>query len=82
MPTVLRVDGFQIVIYASAREHGPAHVHVFHSGEEVVIELGTRKSGVTLRTIRGMRRTRVHAAVAVVEEHADVLRAKWEEYHG
>jgi hypothetical protein len=53
MPTVLRVDGFRIVIFASQREHGPAHVHVFHSGEEVVIELRTSEEGVAVRDFRG-----------------------------
>ena len=81
MPTVLRVGGFQIVIYATQREHGPAHVHVFHSGEEIVVELQTPEEGVALRENRGMRRTRIHAAIAIVEEHADMLRDKWREYH-
>ncbi len=46
-----------------------------------MVELQTPEEGVALRENRGMRRTRIHAAIAIVEEHADMLRDKWRKYH-
>jgi len=37
MPTVLRFDGFSVVIYPA--DHIPAHVHVFGGGNEAVFNL-------------------------------------------
>jgi hypothetical protein len=38
MPTVLRRDGFHVVIYTRG-EHLPPHVHVFRADEEIVMDL-------------------------------------------
>ncbi|MDB4952156.1 MAG: hypothetical protein JWM27_4805 [Gemmatimonadetes bacterium] len=38
MPTIYREDGFEVVIF-TRDEHPPPHVHVFHAGELIVIEL-------------------------------------------
>ena len=38
MPTVLRLDGFEVRIYLN--DHEPAHVHVFRAGGEAKIKLG------------------------------------------
>ena len=37
MPTILRQDGFEVMIYT--RDHEPPHVHVWHAGTELVINL-------------------------------------------
>jgi Domain of unknown function (DUF4160) len=49
MPTGLRQDGFDVMIYTD--DHPPAHVHVFKAGEEIIIDLGDEsvarpKSGI------------------------------------
>jgi hypothetical protein len=41
MPTIIREEGFRIVIYPN--DHLPAHVHVIKSDGEIRIELGTEK---------------------------------------
>jgi hypothetical protein len=79
MPTVLRVNGFTIKIFLPTREHGPAHVHVYKQGGEVVMWL--RADRVEVRESEGMSRADERAARAIVEAHADLLRAKWREYH-
>ena len=78
MSTVLRADGYQVVVYT--RDHLPPHVHVFLGGgeEEVVVCLDP----VAIREIRGMRLQHVVAAVRVVEDHAGLLMMKWREVHG
>ncbi|HET6762816.1 MAG TPA: DUF4160 domain-containing protein [Longimicrobiaceae bacterium] len=38
MPTILRIDGFEVVIL-TRDEHPPPHVHVYHAEEHIVIEL-------------------------------------------
>ena len=37
MPTILRQDGFEVMIYT--RDHEPPHVPVWHAGTELVINL-------------------------------------------
>lgn len=80
MPTVLRVKGFIVKIFLPTREHGPAHVHVFKQSGEIIIWL--RADGVEVRESIGMSRADERTARAIVEEHAEMLRRKWRDYHG
>lgn len=77
MGTVLRADGYIVVI--RTRDHHPPHVHVYCSGfeEEVVVEL----LPVAVRELRGMRMKHVVRAVEIVEEHAEYLLTLWEAIH-
>jgi hypothetical protein len=77
MPTVLTVNGYAVKVYYPPREHGPAHVHVFRAGEEVLIDLDP----VAVRENRGMRTSHVVEAVGIVEDHLEVLRSEWERIH-
>jgi hypothetical protein len=79
MPTVLRAGGFTIKIYLPDREHGPAHVHVFKQGGELIVWL--RPNGVEVRDSIGLSRADERTALAIVIDHADLLRSKWREYH-
>ncbi len=82
MPTVLRVDGFRIVIYLPPREHEPPHVHVWKAGGEVVIELATPRRRQTIRSVTHMRTLDVVKAFRIVEEHVEYLLDRWGDYHG
>lgn len=82
MPVVLRVDGFQVMIFLPPREHSPAHVHVVRDEAEVIINLNTSEIGVSVREIHGMREAHVQRAVAIVARHAALLRQQWRKYHG
>ena len=61
MPTVCRERGFEIAV--RPRDHGPPHVHVLHSGEEVVILLGVGDMIPRVRENRGMRLRDVRKAI-------------------
>jgi uncharacterized SAM-binding protein YcdF (DUF218 family) len=78
MPTVMTCDGFAIIIYFPPREHGPAHVHVFRGGEEVIIELAP----VAIRENYGMRSAQIVKAVRIVENSLDMLQEEWRKIHG
>jgi hypothetical protein len=78
MPTVLRENGFDIVMLLPPREHGPAHVHVRKAGGEAVIVL----SSLAVRKVEGMRSADVVAAVGIVADHKSELLAAWRKHHG
>ena len=78
MPTVFRVDGFQIRIYHPPREHAPAHVHVLKGAGEVSVNLAP----VAVRKEYGMRAADIVRAVRIVEANVNTLRAKWRAMHG
>lgn len=79
MPTVLRDAGFRFVIRFAPREHGPAHLHVFKGGAEVVIELTDPPS---LRASDGMSLADVRSALALTQTHRTILLDAWERIHG
>lgn len=78
MPTVMTLDGFIIKIYFPPREHGPAHVHVFRGGDEVIIELAP----VAIRENYGMRTAQIVKAVRIVEDNLEMLQEEWRKIHG
>jgi hypothetical protein len=78
MPTVLRADGFEFVIYHPPREHGPAHVHVFKAGGQAVIRL----SPIAVTRVYRMRDAGVIAAVRLAQAHRSMLLDAWREVHG
>ena len=79
MPTVLRINGFSIVIYTD--DHEPMHVHVFKQGQ-IVVNLGDEKTRVSLRENKGMSRRDERQALIIVGENQDFLQAKWREFYG
>ena len=80
MPTVLRIDGFQVRIFPN--DHPPAHVHVYKAGTVVVLELRTGEDKLSVRSLAGMLDSDVVKAFRIVEEHQEFLQTKWEELHG
>ena len=78
MPTVLRVDDFDVVILLPPREHGLAHVHVRKAGNEMVIVL----SSLAVRKVEGMRSPDVVTAVSIVANHMGELLEAWRKHHG
>ncbi len=80
MPTVLRVDGFQVRIFPN--DHPPAHVHVYKAGTSVVIELAAATPRPAVREVAGMPSADVVKAFLIVEDHSAFLLEKWEEIHG
>lgn len=81
MPTVLRKDGFRVVIYLN--DHLPSHVHVLKGSAEVKINLGTEEAAPSLIEILGSISDKdVVKALYLVKEHQAELRAQWRKIHG
>jgi hypothetical protein len=67
MPTVLRIDGYMIMIYL--HDHFPPHVHVLAGGCELIVSLNCSTDFVSVRNnnrfkdrdIAGIRTTRATA---------------------
>ncbi len=80
MPTVLRKNGFQVIIWTN--DHEPIHVHVFKAEGELVINLGNDKVEVSIRENYGMRNTDLRRALSLISRNHDLLLEKWREIHG
>jgi hypothetical protein len=80
MPTVLRQDGFDVMIYTD--DHPPAHVHVRKAGGEVVINLGDDETPPSIREVHGMKKQDTRKAVIIVEDNQVYLLSMWGEIHG
>lgn len=76
MPTVLRKDGFSIMIYT--QDHVPAHVHVWRAGGEIVVNIAT----LEITRAEQMNRRDSDKAVEIVEKNREYLRERWHEIHG
>jgi hypothetical protein len=79
MPTVLRKDGFRIVIYPD--DHLPSHVHVFSGESEVKINLGSEIDLAEIIEYRGKRNIAIKALSLVIEHQRELLKA-WRGIHG
>jgi len=80
MPTVLRKDGFNFVIYTD--DHEPMHTHIKKAGKEVVINLGDEDTKPYERENKGMSLKNRRRALQIAAEHQDYLIEKWREIHG
>lgn len=79
MVTVLRAEGFRIVIFTN--DHEPAHVHVFGDGEAKIDLIGPNDEIDLVWTV-GLNRADVRRAMAIVGEHRVMLLERWNEIHG
>jgi hypothetical protein len=76
MPTVLRQEGCEIVIYLN--DHLPPHVHAFIGGGEAKINLDP----VEVAQAWKMNKATVRKAKRVVVENQLYLLERWEEING
>lgn len=82
MPTVIRQNGFRIVIYSN--DHLPCHVHAIKGDGEVRIDLGCSAPPTppSLMSVMGKISDKdVTKALFLVSEHQIELLAKWSEIH-
>ena len=88
MPTIIKQDGFRIVIYPN--DHLPSHVHVIKGDGEVRISLGSVADedseeisiSPSLITVTGKISDKdVAKALSLVTEHQIDLLDKWSEIH-
>ncbi len=76
MPTVLRQEGYEIVIRSN--DHWPAHVHAFEGDGEAKIDLNP----VEVKQVWNMKRQVARNAKRIVSENQEYLLQRWEEIHG
>ena len=79
MPTILRKNGFRVVIYFD--DHLPAHVHVMNADSEVKIDLGSSANPPQIIQFNGKRGDAVKALELVTAYQNDLLEA-WRQIHG
>lgn len=72
MPTVLRVNGFEIVI--NTHDHLPRHVHVFRGDGEIIINL----DDIAVRDVWRISGRDARKAQEIVAANRDFLLAEWE----
>jgi Domain of unknown function (DUF4160) len=76
MPTIIKKDGFRIVIWPN--DHLPPHIHVFKSDAEVKIELVEPR----VFNVEGKISNKDLAkALSLVIDHQVELLEKWREIH-
>ena len=80
MPTILRQDGFEVMIYT--QDHHPVHGHVWKAGGEAVFTLFGTGREAPLREVLGMRKKDVREVQRIVNLHLPVLRDAWRRIHG
>ena len=81
VPTILVIGGFKVRIRLAPREHGPAHVHVWKAGTQVIISLGDSEKAPAVRDVHGMIQSDVTRALGIVAEYQEVLLQRWREHH-
>jgi hypothetical protein len=79
MPTVLRFDGFSVVVYPA--DHVPSHVHVFGGGNEAVFNLNCPAGPVALRENYGFSRTAIARIRQGLDEAVPMLCRAWRRIH-
>lgn len=79
MPTILRKNGFRVVIYFD--DHLPAHVHVMNADSEVKIDLGSSANPPQIIQLNGKRGDAVKA-LELVNAHQNELLEAWRQIHG
>jgi len=76
VPTVLRQEGYDVVIRSN--DHEPAHVHVFEGDGESKINLDP----VEVKQVWNMKRQIARKARRIVSENQEYLLQRWDEIHG
>lgn len=79
MPTVLRVQGFKILIYFD--DHDPAHVPVLSGEGSVKIALGDRTVKPSILEYQG-KRNNATRALQIVNSNQEKSINYWEDIHG
>lgn len=76
MPTILRIDGFDVRI--NTADHEPPHVHVYKAEGMVKIYL----EPVAIKSRMGMPARVAARAEQIVVEHRAMLLEAWRKIHG
>jgi hypothetical protein len=75
LPTVLRFDGFNVVVYPA--DHIPAHVHVFGGGNEAIFNLNCPTGPAALRENYDFSRRVIARIRKVLDDAVPMLCHEW-----
>lgn len=76
MPTVLRIQGFQFIIFSS--DHPPAHVHVRRDGKLAKVLLNP----ILFERTGGFNSGEQNKILDLVREHQEFLLSQWQRLYG
>ena len=79
MPTVLRKDGFEVMIHTD--DHVPPHVHVYKAEGLLIVNLGSRTEAPSVRSSYDLKAKDERKAFALAVENQDVLLEEWRRLH-
>ncbi len=80
MPTLLRIDGFRVMMFPN--DHPPAHVQVFGKDGEALIYLNCPSGPPSLREKYRLSDAEGNRLLVDLRSHVPQLCTIWEEMHG
>ncbi len=80
MPTVLRQDGFDVLIWTD--DHPPPHVHVRKAEGVLIVNLGSEAAKPSVRESYGLKAKDERKAFELVIENQAFLLVEWRRVHG
>lgn len=81
MPTVLRRNGYRVVVYPA--DHRPAHVHGVGASFELVFNLNCPTGPLELRNVGGeVSDAEIGRVARLIGPEVEALCAAWSKYHG
>lgn len=72
-------DGFEVYVYFD--DHHPPHAHVFCSGGEATIALGSAAKAPYVLRSKALRERDKLRALRLVEQYQEKLLATWEKFN-
>jgi hypothetical protein len=79
MPTVLRIDGYNIQIFT--QDHLPPHVHVFARGCEAIFNLNCPAGAIALRDNLRFKQKELGDIERILKTYQSLLCHNWKEIH-
>ncbi len=76
MPELFRMFGIRFFFFSN--EHVPIHVHVKNADGTAKFEVKPLK----LIENKGMKQKDIYLAESIIEENADIIEQKWNDYFG
>jgi hypothetical protein len=80
MPTIIKVDGFSVMIMSN--DHRPPHVHIFRAEGRVRITIGDEENRPKIMEAIGMSNRDIKKALKIVIENQTELSEAWRKIHG
>lgn len=75
MPEIFRMFGLKFHFFAN--DHLPIHVHVYNADGDAKFQVAPE---VKLITNNGLKNKDIHLAESIIEENADLIIGRWNEF--